>query len=71
MDVPIYSLEAATIQLYNGASIRRLLRDQWQQLNWYRSCWRFDENAPAGDRWEFVPNQNNYVENVISAYEEE
>jgi hypothetical protein len=63
------SLEAATIQLYNGASIVRELDDPFGGTDTYISSWRFDENASSGNRWTFVPNSNNYVYKVIGEYE--
>ncbi len=59
------ALEAATIQLYNGASQVRSLDDGVGGQAVYRSCWEFDENAPAGQRWVFVANPNDYVKSVI------
>jgi hypothetical protein len=31
----------------------------------YVSCWRFHPNNASGQKWEFVPNQNNYVYKVL------
>ena len=58
-------LEAAEITLYNGASVVRALNDPFGETSKYRSCWRFLENNPSGQRWEFVPNENDYVFRVI------
>ncbi len=57
--------EASIMQCYNGAAIVRKLRNAHGTLSYYRSCWGFDPSAPAGKRWRFVKNRNNYVYKVV------
>jgi len=70
------TLEAAVIQLYNGAawlveiSKGKMIYDGPYTLiehggTRYISCWRFIPTNPRGARWEFKPNKNNYVYRVI------
>lgn len=64
------ALQAATITLYNGASVSVLLQDGGTNngsptYSRYISCWRFNPNAASGSRWTFVPNGNDYVFDVI------
>jgi hypothetical protein len=59
-------LEAAQIQLYNGASVVVLLRNASGGSDYYRSCWAFDPVGPVGRRWTFVPNRNDYVRKVVA-----
>lgn len=60
------ALEAASIQLYNGAAVVRKFGNTY-----YLSCWAFDENASSGQRWSFRGNPNNptYVAIVVKEYE--
>src|ERR1043166_4745666 len=58
--------DVSAITLYNGASIL------WPPSGSprFRSCWYFHpEASAAGDRWEFIPNSQNYVHKVLSGYE--
>lgn len=57
--------EASIIQLYNGASIVRRLKNASGYYTYYRSCWKFYPGNPSGKRWRFVPNRNNYVYKVV------
>jgi len=57
--------EASIIQLYNGASIVRRMKNASGYYAYYRCCWRFYPGNPSGQRWRFVPNRNNYVYKVI------
>ena len=59
------AVEAATIQMYNGAGVVRSLKSPFGTMSNYRSCWAFDETAPSGQRWAFVPNKNDYVRKVV------
>jgi len=61
-------LEAATLQLYNGPSVRVNGVNIYGNPEQYKSCWEFDPNKPVGSRWQFLPNGNDYVYKVI--YEE-
>ena len=64
------ALDAASIQLYNGAAVQRsLLQPDGVHRSVYNSCWEFNENAPSGSRWTFVENMNNYVLRIIQEYE--
>jgi hypothetical protein len=61
-------LEAAVVQLYNGGAV--IIRVKNNQIvttggTAYVSCWRFHPNNASGQKWEFVPNQNNYVYKVL------
>lgn len=73
---PMSSLEAAVIQLYNGAAW--LVEIKGGKIIYdgpytstehggsrYISCWRFIPQNPAGARWEFKPNKNNYLYKVV------
>ncbi len=69
------SMEAAIIQLYNGAGeVKRLLgpnqppNTPMNRRPWYRSCWEFSENNAPGDRWDFAANQNNYVHRIVQEF---
>jgi hypothetical protein len=65
------ALQAATITLYNGAPVTVRIQDAGSNpptYTTYFSCWQFNPNAASGHRWTFVPNQNDYVFQVI--YEE-
>lgn len=64
------ALDTAAIQLYNGASITRSLKTLDGTWSIYRSCWKFDENAPSGARWSFVANSENYVYKIAKEMEE-
>jgi len=70
------TLETAIIQLYNGAAWLVEIKDGKIIYDApytadefggsrYISCWRFNSRNPAGRRWEFRPNKNNYVYKVI------
>jgi hypothetical protein len=65
------ALEAAVIQLYNGAAVviwvknNQIVSSSTQGAVAYLSCWRFHPNNASGQKWEFVPNSNNYVYKVI------
>jgi len=50
-------LDAATITLYNGASVT--VRSSGGA--YYLSCWKFTSSNAAGKRWTFVPNSNDYL----------
>ena len=63
------ALDAAAIQLFNGASVRKLLPIGNGSNDWFRSCWEFHPNNAAGNRWEFVPNRNNYVRSIVLEHE--
>ncbi len=64
------ALETATIQLFNGGAVKAYLPTPYQGVtNWYASCWEFHPNNSSGNRWQFVPNQNDYVKEVILRYE--
>jgi hypothetical protein len=65
------ALDAASIQLYNGAAVVRgdLLQPDGVHTSVYRSSWEFSETAPAGSRWTFVENENDYVEKIVREYE--
>jgi hypothetical protein len=63
------SLEAATIQLYNGGAIVKSLKNSLGSYSTYASCWKFLPDNPSGKRWEFIHNRNNYVKKVLLAYE--
>jgi hypothetical protein len=61
-------LEAAVVQLYNGGAV--IVRVKNNKIvttggSAYVSCWRFHPNNASGQKWEFVPNQNNYVYKVL------
>jgi hypothetical protein len=73
---PMSSLEAAVIQLYNGAAWLVEIKDGKIIYDGpytskahggarYISCWRFNAQNPAGARWEFKPNKNNYLYKVV------
>jgi len=57
--------EVSIMQLYNGASIVRKLKNRHGTYSYYRSCWRFLPGNSSGNRWRFVPNRNNYVYKVV------
>ncbi len=70
------ALEAATIQLYNGAAWLVEIQNgvivfdgPYTDTNHggtrYISCWKFHPNKPSGQKWEFKRNRNNYVYKVI------
>lgn len=64
------SLDASVVQLYNGAGVRIFVDNNGNIVSGktkhaYASCWRFIPNNPSGQRWQFVPNQNNYVYKII------
>lgn len=65
-DTKLTYLEAAEIQLYNGASVVVLLRTPSGGSDYYRSCWQFNPAASSGNRWTFVPNRNDYVRKVVA-----
>jgi hypothetical protein len=73
---PMDSSELATMQLYNGAAW--LLEVSGTTIKYdgpyttdphggkrYISCWQYHADYPAGHRWEFKPNKNNYVYKVV------
>lgn len=62
-------LDAANIQLYNGASVVENLQNPSGGTSLYRSCWKLHPTNPSGQRWEFIPNSNDYVKKVIDEYE--
>lgn len=62
-------LEAASIQMYNGSSVVERLMTASGGMALYRSCWKFDPNRPVGQRWKFIPNQNDYVQRVTQLFE--
>ena len=73
---PMTALEAATIQLYNGAAWLVEIQNgvivfdgPYTDTNHggtrYISCWKFHPNKPSGQKWEFKRNRNNYVYKVI------
>ena len=62
-------LQAAAIQMFNGASVREDLPNPTGGVSEYRSCWKFYPNNPSGQRWQFVPNQNDYVKKIVKEYE--
>ena len=35
----------------------------------YNSCWKFDPDEPSGQKWDFIENDEDYVEKVIKEYE--
>jgi hypothetical protein len=68
--------EVAVMQLYNGAAW--LVEISGATIKYdgpytadthggsrYISCWRYHADYPAGRRWEFKPNKNNYVYKVV------
>jgi hypothetical protein len=58
--------DVSAITLYNGASVIYTSESGHRFL----SCWRFHaEDLAAGDRWEFVTNKNDYVDQVLTIYE--
>lgn len=59
----------AIIQRFNGAAVRKLLPIGNGSNDWFRSCWGFHPSHAAGNRWEFVPNMNNYVRSIVLGYE--
>ncbi len=59
------ALDAAVIQMYNGAAVVRRLKTTFGTYTYYRSAWQFDENAPKGSRWSFKVNNHDYVYKVI------
>ena len=63
------SLEAATIQLYNGGAVVKSLKNSFGTYSSYASSWSFLPDEPSGKRWKFIPNRNNYVQKVVLAYE--
>jgi hypothetical protein len=64
-------IQAAAIQMFNGSSVREELPTPGGGTGTYRSCWKFHPNNPGGQRWEFVPNQNDYVKKIIEEYEDQ
>ncbi|MCP4181065.1 MAG: hypothetical protein GY756_25150 [bacterium] len=63
------ALDAASIQLFNGASVQEALSNKYGSNSIFISCWKFYPNKPSGKRWKFVPNRNEYVLRIISTYE--
>lgn len=63
------ALDAATIQLYNGAAVKVDLQNVYGNTERYLSCWSFDSTKPSGQRWTFVSNNNDYVMEVTKKYE--
>jgi hypothetical protein len=63
------ALDAASIQLFNGASVQEALKSQYGSNSIFISCWKFHPNNPSGQRWKFIPNRNEYVTRIISTYE--
>ncbi|MEM7015694.1 MAG: hypothetical protein AAF585_29895, partial [Verrucomicrobiota bacterium] len=59
------SMEAAILQLYNGAAVVSKLKTKWGSWSHYRCAWAFDPNKPSGQRWTFVKNKNDYVATVV------
>ncbi len=59
------ALDAAVIQMYNGAAVVRKLKTPFGTYTYYRSCWEFDENAAKGSRWRFKINNHDYVHKVV------
>lgn len=59
------SMEAAILQLYNGAAVVAKLKTKWGSWSHYRCAWRFDPDKPSGQRWTFVKNKNDYVATVV------
>lgn len=68
--------EASVITLYNGASWLVEVANGQIVYNGpytstshggsrYISCWQFSPDNPSGQKWNFVPNSNNYVYKVI------
>lgn len=64
-------IQAAAIQMFNGSSVVELLPNPTPPggNSHFRSCWRFHPGNPSGERWEFVPNRNDYVEKIIQEHE--
>ena len=62
-------IQAAAIQMFNGSSVREDLPTTTGEIGKYRSCWKFYPNNPSGQRWQFVPNQNDYVKKIIEKHE--
>ena len=58
--------EAAMIQLYNGAAVVKKLKTKWGSYGYYRSAWDFNPGRPAGRRWKFIVNKNDYVFRIIN-----
>jgi hypothetical protein len=62
------ALQAATITLYNGASVTVTIQDAGSNpptYTTYLSCWQFNPNGTSGHRWNFVANGNDYVFQII------
>lgn len=62
-------LQAAAIQMFNGSSVVENLPTPSGGISEYRSCWKLHPNNPSGQRWQFVPNQNDYVKKIVEEYE--
>jgi len=64
-------IQTAAIQMFNGSSVVKELPNPTPPGgdSDYRSCWKFYPNNPSGQRWEFVPNQNDYVKKIVEEYE--
>lgn len=57
--------EASILQLYNGASVVKKLKTQYDTLSFYRGAYQFFPGNPSGQRWKFIPNKNDYVRTVL------
>lgn len=57
--------ETSIMQLYNGASIVRKMKNAHGTWSYYRSCWKFYPGNPPGKKWKFIRNRNNYVWKVV------
>lgn len=69
------SMEAAIIQLYNGAAVVEQLLGPNQPATtplrlrpYYRSCWSFSPNNAPGTRWDFSANRNGYVHQIVQEF---
>ena len=64
-------IQTAAIQMFNGSSVIELLPNPIPPggNSYYRSCWRFYPNNTSGQRWKFVPNQNDYVKKIVEEHE--
>ena len=64
-------IQAAAIQMFNGSSVVEFLPNPTPPggSSYFRSCWKFNPSNPAGRRWSFVPNVNDYVLKIIKEYE--
>ena len=67
--INLSAIDAAAIQLYNGASVLEALNNQSGKTSTYISCWKFYPNNASGKKWKFVPNRNDYVKKIIETYE--